>query len=135
MNDNYSIEGSIPSPPLYVLFKEDSFVDTRTHVRSRLKNASSSIISDYCYAIFVHELMCSIAENNCDMHQHRTGVNSPNTATGCLDLRRKDYSNFLHSIDSRNMVKILCASQEYFHWDVLITFNCSLKNNLVKTNS
>ena len=71
--------------------------------------------------------MCSIAENHWDMRQHRKGVTSSNTSAGGLDLRCKDDSNFLHSIDSRQMVKILCSSQEYFQWDISLTFTCNMR--------
>ena len=67
-NYNYSIAGSIPLPFLIGSCKEDGFSDITTHVHSRLTNASSSKISDYRYAFFGHDLMCSIAENNCDIN-------------------------------------------------------------------
>jgi hypothetical protein len=51
-----------------------------------------------------------------------------NTTAGGLDLHGKDNSSFLHSIDrSCQMVKNLCASQEYFQWDVFLTFTCNMK--------
>jgi hypothetical protein len=73
--------------------------------------------------------MCSIAANYNDMRQMKKGMTSSNTAAGGLDLRGKDDSSFLHSIDSRQMVKNLCASQEYFQWDVFLTFTCNMKKH------
>ena len=90
MNENYSIMGSIPSPLLSESCKEDGFSNIPTHVRSKLKNASSSTSLDYRYAIFGHDLMCSIAENHFNVHQHRKGVTSSNTESGGLNLRCKD---------------------------------------------
>ena len=103
-NDNYSITGSIPLLILLGYFKEDSFADITTHVLSILINASSSTSSDYRYTMFGHELMCSIATNHFDMRQHRKGTTSSNNAAGGLDLRCKDDSSFLHSIDIHQMV-------------------------------
>ena len=100
-NDNYYISGSIPSPLLSGSCKEDGFYYIPTHVCSRLTNFSSSTSSDYCYAVFGHDLICSIAANNCNMRQHRKGITSSNTVASGLDLNCKDDSNFLHSIDSR----------------------------------
>ena len=57
-------------------------------------------------------------------------MSSSNTAAGGLDLRRKDDLNFLHSIDSRHMVKILCAPQEYFQWDIFLTFTCNMRKHV-----
>ena len=47
-----------------------------------------------------------------------------------LYLRYKDDSNFLHSIDRHQTVKILCASQEYFQWDIFLTFTCNSRKHL-----
>ena len=127
-NDNYSFAASIPSPLLSGLCKEDGFSDIPTHVCSRLKKYSSSTSSDYRYAVFVHDLMCSIAVNHCDLRQHRKGITSSNTSSGVLYLLYKNDSNFLHSIDSRQTVKIFCASQEYFQWDIFLTFTCNMRN-------
>ena len=121
--------GLIPSPLLSGSCKEDGFSDIPTHVCSRITNDSSSTSSDYCYAIFGHELMCSIATNLCNMRQHREWMTSSNTAAGVLDLRCKDDSSFLHFIDSRQMVKMLCAFQEYFQWYIFLTFTCNMRKH------
>ena len=128
-NDHYSIAGSIPSPLLCGSCKDDGFADISTHIRSRITNPSASTSSDYRYVIFGHDLMCSIAANHNDMRQHRKGMTSSSTAAGGLDLRGKDDSSFLHSIDSRQMVRNLCASQEYFQWDVFLTFTCNMRKH------
>ena len=114
-NDNYSIARSITSHILSGFCKEDDFSNIPTHVRSTLKNASSSTSSDYRYAIFGHDLMCSIAVNRYKMRQHRKGMNSSNTVAGGLDLRCKDYSNFPHSIDSRQVVKNYARLKSIFN--------------------
>ena len=59
-------------------------------------------------------------------------MTSSNTAAGELDLRCKDDSNFLHSIDSHQMAKHLCASQEYFQWDILLTFTFIIRKKIGK---
>ena len=74
-NDNYYFAGSIPSPLLSGSCEEDGFADIPTHIRSIITNDSSSTGSYYCFAIFRHDLMCSIYENHCDMRQHRKGMN------------------------------------------------------------
>ena len=76
--------------------------------------------------------MCSIAANNCNVRQHRKVITLSKTSAGGLDLRCKDDSNFLHSIDSHHMVKILCAYKDYFQWDVLLIFTCNMKKNDTK---
>lgn len=73
--------------------------------------------------------MCSIASNHNDMCQRRKGMTSSNNAAGGLDLRGKDNSSFLHSIDSPQMVRNLCSSQEYFQWDVFLTFTCNMRKH------
>ena len=131
-NYNYYIVGSIISPILSESCKDDGFADIPTNVNLRLANDSSSTSSDHHYAIFGHDLMCSIDANNCDMRQHKKGMTSSNTADGGLDLRYKDDSNFLHSIDIHQMVNILCAYQEYFQWDTLIAITCNTRKHFDK---
>ena len=70
--------------------------------------------------------MCSITENHINMLQHRKEINSSNTVVKGLDLRRKDHLDFLHSIDSHQMVKNVCAYQEYFQWYILLAFSCNM---------
>ena len=56
-------------------------------------------------------------------------MTAANDSVGGLDLRGKEDSNFLHSIDSREMVKNLCSSQEFFEWDVFLTFTCNVRKH------
>ena len=71
--------------------------------------------------------MYSIAANHCDMRQHRKGIDSSNTEAGGLVLRWKFDSNFLNFIYSRHMVKIVCASQDYFQWGIFLAFTCNMR--------
>ena len=121
---NY-IAGSITSPPLSGLLKRDGFSDIPTHVCSQFTNASSSTSSDYHYAILGHDLMCSIAANQCNMIQHKKMITWSNTTVIGLYLRCKDGLNFIHSMNCRQMVKILCSYQEYFQWGIFRTLTCN----------
>jgi len=121
-SDNYSIAGALPSPLISGSCKEDGFADMPIHIRSRVTNASSSISLDYCYLIFSYDILCSIAANHNDMRSSGKGMTATDDSVGGLDLRGKDNSNFLHSIDSRQMVKNLCSSQEFFQWDIFFNF-------------
>ena len=56
-------------------------------------------------------------------------MTSSNTAAGGLNLRCKDDSKFLHSIDSHQVVKNVCTSQEYFQWDIFLTFTCNIRKH------
>ena len=125
--DNDSIVGSITSPLLSVSFKEYGFSDISTHICSRLKNDSSSTSSNYRYTIFGHYLMCSIDANRCNMLQHIKVMTSSNTAASGLDLRCRYDSNLFYSIDSCQMFKVVCASQEYFQWDIFLTFTYNMR--------
>ena len=73
--------------------------------------------------------MCSISSNHCDMRQHMKGMTSSNTTASSFDLHFKDYSKFLHSVDSRHMVKNLCASQDYFQWGVFLAFTYNMRKH------
>ena len=75
--------------------------------------------------------MCSIAENHCNLRQHSKGMTSSNTAASGLDLHFKDDSNLFHSIDSNHMAENVCASQEYFRWDIFLTFTYDMRKRFV----
>ena len=66
------------------------------------------------------------------MHQHSKGITSSKTAAGGLDLLRKDDSNFLHSVDSRQMFKNLYSYQEYFQWSIFLAFICNMRKYIGK---
>ena len=127
--DTYSIAGALPSHLLSGYCKEDGFSDLPKQIRSRITSPLSSTSSSPNYLIFCHDLLCSVAANHNDLRQHGKGMTSANDAVGGLDLRRKEDSNFLHSIDSRQMVKNLCASQEFFPWDIFLTFTCNMRKH------
>ena len=44
-----------------------------------------------------------------------------------LELHRKEDSDFLHSINSYQIVKNLCLSQEYYEWDMFLKFTCNMR--------
>ena len=44
-----------------------------------------------------------------------------------LDLRSRNVSEFLCSIDSRKNGRNPCASQEYYSWDTFLTFTCNMR--------
>ena len=54
-------------------------------------------------------------------------MTSLNTAAGGLNLHCKDDSNIFHSIGSRQIVKNVCASQEYFQWNIFLTLNFNMR--------
>ena len=127
--DNFSIVGAIPSPLLSGSLKSSGFAEIAQHIRSRLTCPSASTSSDPNYVIFCHDLCCSIASNYCDTRKFGNGMTAVDDSVGGLDLRGKEDSNFLHSIDSRQMVKNLCSSQEYFPWDFFLTFTCNMRQH------
>ena len=55
-----------------------------------------------------------------------------NTSDGGLYLRCKDDWNFIHSIDSHQMVEYLCASLEYFQSNIFLTFTYNTRNVFCK---
>ena len=56
-------------------------------------------------------------------------MTSVDDSNGGLDLRVKEDSDFLYSIDSSQMVKILCLSQDHCEHDLFLTFECNMRNN------
>ena len=127
--DRYSIAGALPSVLLSGHCKEDGFSDLPKHVRCRITSPLSPTSTDPRYLIFCHDLLCSVAANHHDLRRHGKGMTASDDAIGSLDLRSRDDSEFLYSIDSRQIVKNLCESQEYYPWDIFLTFTCNMRKH------
>ena len=56
-------------------------------------------------------------------------MTSEDDSNGRLDLRRKEDSDFLHSIDSRRMVKMLFSSQEHYEYNLFLTFAYDMRKH------
>lgn len=128
--DNYSMLGAIPSPLYSTPTTKHGFADIPKHVRSRVTSPGSPTSSCPRYLILLHDLLCTIASNHSDTRLFsKKGMTAASDSVGGFDLRGKEDSSFLNSIDSRKIVLNLCASQEYFVWDFFLTFTCNMRKH------
>ena len=112
--------GAIPTPLLSEKTKQFGFQTIPQHVRSRLTTSSSSTSTDPRYIAFCYDKLTNLCINHQDTRIIlNRGLTSTNDDLGGLGLRGGNSDNhaLLDSIDSKQMVKNLCASQKYHKMD------------------
>ena len=126
--DSLSIVGAMPAP-LLTEKNDFGFASLMEHTRSRLTSASSSTSSNVNYASMEYDKACNAVANSEDTRiMIRRGV-TVNQESGDLGLRGTRDSSLLDSFDSKQMVRNLCASQQYHTMTHFLTFTCNMKKH------
>ena len=137
MKERYLI-GAIPATILNDKSNEHGFASIPQHIRSRLTSTSFQTSTNNRYIAWSYDMMTNLATNN---HDTRMVVNKGLTASkdesGGLTLRGGNKeSPLLDSIDSKQIIKNLMASQNYYPFDffyhLLATKNSILEQNQSK---
>ena len=128
--DNCSLVGSIPAPLLTESIKQEGFASIQEHVRTRLTTPCSATSTDPRYISHCYDMMVNLSANHNDTRiTMNRGLTTADDKYGGLGLRGKGDSALLDSIDSKQMVKNLCSSQQYHSWDWFLTFTCNQKKH------
>lgn len=129
-NDNCSVLGAIPAPLLSDAISKYGFASIPQHVRNRITTAAAATGSDPRYIAYSYDTLTNLAANHCDTRiMLNRGLTAAKDESGGLGLRGKGDSGLLESIDSKQMVKNLCASQKYHSMDYFLTFTCNQKKH------
>ena len=129
-NDHCSICGAIPSSLLTDQIRRLGFQSLPQHVRSRLTLPFCNTSTDPRIIAFYYDMLTNLSCN----HSHTGSVinrrlMSGDDISGGLILLGKGDSSILGSIDSKKIVKGLCASQKYHKMDFFLTFTCNMKKH------
>ena len=126
--DSLSIVGALPAP-LLTENNNFGFASLMEHTRSRLTSAFSNTSSNVIYASMEYDKACNAVANSEDTRvMIRRGV-TVNQESGDLGLRGSGDSSLLDSFDSKQMVRNLCASQQYHTMTHFLTFTCNMKKH------
>ena len=124
-----SLVGAIPASLLSDNTKSHGFASLPQHVRSRLTSSGFQTSTNNRYTAWSYDLLTNLATNNHDTRMVvNKGLTASNDESGGLSLRGGNKeSPLLDSIDSKQMIKNLMASQRYFPFDFFLSFTCNMK--------
>ena len=106
-----SIIGSLPSCLLAHTSSFHGFASVGDHIRSRLTLPGTATSSNQKYVAFSYDMLTNLTLNHQDTRiVLNRGLVMGDSGVQC---RSRDDSSLLDSIDSKLMVKNLCASQKY----------------------
>ena len=106
-----SILGAIPSSLLASTGSKHGFATPKDHIRARMSNYSSSTSSNQRYISLLYDILTNLTLNRQDSRIIlNRGLVVASNEVG-LEVNHKDSSGLHDSIDSKQMVCNLCASQ------------------------
>lgn len=123
--------GAITSPLLTKNVCKFDFASVYSHICSRLKSLSSTTSTDPRYLSFCYDICTNITSNHSDTQIvlcRSLTLSSDDTASG-LQVRSSGDSALLGSIDCKQNVRNLCASQRHHPMDFFITLTCNQKKH------
>ena len=128
-NDN-AILGAIPSS----LFTGDQsfygFATMHDHIHTRLTNALSATSTNPTYASYCYDKLTNLSLNHQDSRiVLNRGLTVDSNTTSGMGVRCKNDSSLFEAVDSKQMVRNLCASQKYHKMDLFLTFTCNQKKH------
>lgn len=86
--------------------------------------------TDPRYHAYCFDKLTNLSANHFDCRiVLNRGLSTSNDNVGGLGLRGRNETNLLESFDSNQMVKNLCASQQYHHMDMFLTFTCNQRDH------
>ena len=121
---NGAISGAIPSG-LLQNSSQYGFASIKNHVKCRIKLPGSSTSTNPTYISFLYDILANLTLSRGDSRIILNRGLIESTKNSGLDVRSRDDSLYTDSIDSRQAVKRLCASQKYFKMDFFLTFTCN----------
>ena len=121
-NDSGSFPGALPSSFLASKVSSSGFASIKSHINVRLTNQYSSSSSNPSYITFLFDILSNFLLNSVDSRIIiARGLTCEDGNIGIRVKSRKE-TNLHDSIDSKQMVKNLCASQKYLPMHFFLTF-------------
>jgi hypothetical protein len=130
MAEDGSIIGSIFLPLLTLGISRYGFALIPQHIRCRLTSAGVATGTNPRYISFSFDTVTNLSANHFDSRiAMNKGLTAGDDEFGGLGLRSGKDSPLLGSIDSKQMVKNLAASQKWLEMDYFLTFTCNQKKH------
>ena len=123
-----SLFGAIPSG-LLVKSGRHRFASMKNHVRCRLGHAGSSTSTNPSYIAYMYDILVNLSLNREDSRIClNRGVTASSSETG-MTVRGGCDGLLSDSIDNKQTVRNLCASQVYHKMDFFLTFTCNQREH------
>ena len=121
-DSNKSFPGALPSSLLSTPISSDGFASIKSHIDNRLTSIFTSTSTNPTYISFLFDILSNLLLNNTDSRiiLHR-GLTCCDGNIG-ISIRSSGDTSLHDSIDSKQIVKNLCASQKYLPMNFFITF-------------
>ena len=123
------ISGALPTPLLSEKTGHYGFQPLPQHIRTRLTTASCTTSTDPHYITHCYDILTNLSATHLDTRvAMNKGLTAGSDTLGGLGVRGGNDSNraaLLGSIDSNQMVKNLCASQQSHPSSFFCTFTCA----------
>ena len=120
-----AIPSAIPSG-LLVKSVRHRIASMKDHVRCHLGHAGSSTSTNPSYIAYMYDTLVNLSLNREDSRIIlNQGLVESTSATG-MKVRSKDDGFLSDSIDNKQTVRNLCASQKYHKMDYFLTFTCKI---------
>ena len=131
MLDDGSLLGAIPSSLLTHAGSQHGIASARDHITNRISLPSSTSSTDPRYLCYVYDMATNLTMCNLDTRLIlnrglNVGKGGRNTH---LSNSNSNGSHLTDSIDSKQNVKNLCASQKYHPMHFFLTFTCNQKSH------
>ena len=124
-----SIVGALPAGLLAYSSSKFGFASIQDHIHTRITSASSSTSTNTRYISFVYDILVNLSLNREDSRMIiNRGLVASTNDTG-LEVRGKADTKLYDSVDSKAMVRNLCASQRYHKMHFFLTFTCNQKKH------
>lgn len=127
---NFSYAGAIPAALLSEKTSSYGIASIKEHVQNRLTVPFSTASTDPGYIAFCYDMLSNLtmSYNDSRIVLNRGFTVDQGSSTG-LGVRCKKDSSLFDSVDSKQMVKNLSASQKYHSMDFFLTFTCNMKKH------
>ena len=124
--DDGSICGKIPSYLFSGIKSIHGFSNTIDHVESRLTSVSIATSKNITYESYFYDKLTNLSLNHEDTRivLNRGLTVDPESFNGIVVICKNDSTKF-ESINIKQMVSSLCASQKYHKMDIFLTFTCN----------
>ena len=129
MNENGSLVGALPSSLVSTSKSCNGFASPLSHIRNRLTLSGTSTGTNPRYVSLMYDILANLSLNRQDSRIIvNRGLAVAKNDTG-LQLNNAGGSYLHDSIDSKKMVRNLCASQKHHKKTHFITLTCNQKQH------
>ena len=124
--ESCSILGAIPSSILTNSAQKYGIANVREHMRNRLTLSGTATSTSQHYIHYAYDSCVNLTLNNQDTRiVLNRGLTVGEDKKSSLQVKSRNDSSLSDSIDSKQMVKNLCASMRYHKMTFFLTFTCN----------